>query len=33
MSLLGLALGGCTHVRNGPVSRHFVDFSVAPAAR
>lgn len=25
---LGLLLGGCTHVRNGPVSQHYLDFQV-----
>jgi hypothetical protein len=30
ISLMGLVLGGCTHVRTGPVSKHYVDFSVRP---
>ena len=28
--LCGLMLGACTHVRTGPVSQHYVDFSVRP---
>ena len=30
VGLAGLMLAGCTHVRNGPVSKHYVDFSVRP---
>src|SRR5437763_12711658 len=29
-SLMGLALCGCTHIRTGPPSKHYVDFSVRP---
>jgi hypothetical protein len=30
MGLVCLVLGGCTHVRTGPVSGHYVDFSARP---